>query len=146
MISGCANGQIRLWDARIAESVFSKQVQKTAVTAMDAHMRVPVVACGSHAQYLNVSREFRLLSCRSPTREFVEEHQGPASVVYGLLFGRWIWIALHDPVCCGIMFGGKIIGCCQRFLTGAFLDSLVLSRMLWVRHRRYLSPRFLLLS
>lgn len=56
MITGCIDGYVRLWDIRTGRNVEENQVQKTPVTAMAAHPRIPILACSSHAQSLKVSR------------------------------------------------------------------------------------------
>lgn len=58
MTGGCARGVLRLWDLRSERVLSVEEIQKTPVTAMAAHPRVPVLASGSHNQYVNVSRVY----------------------------------------------------------------------------------------
>ncbi|CAN0565458.1 unnamed protein product, partial [Laminaria digitata] len=55
MLSACARGFIRLWDVRLpGKAIVHVRAQKTAMTCMAVHPRVPVLATGSHNQFINV--------------------------------------------------------------------------------------------
>ena len=54
MLSGCAAGDVRLWDIRMASSLSAMSVQRSPMTALAAHPRVPLLASGSHNQFIKV--------------------------------------------------------------------------------------------
>lgn len=55
-MSACADGYLKVWDARLmAKEIMHMQAQKTPMTSMAVHPRVPVLATGSHNQFINVS-------------------------------------------------------------------------------------------
>ena len=56
-VSGSISGDVRFWDLRMSESIRSLDAHGqsgTTMTALAAHPRVPVLATGSHAQFIRI--------------------------------------------------------------------------------------------
>jgi len=54
VLSGSVGGDLRAWDLRMAESVRAIEVQRSPMTALSVHPRIPIAASGSHAQFIKI--------------------------------------------------------------------------------------------
>lgn len=54
VVSGCVAGQIKAWDLRMSTSQRTLEVQRSMMTTLAFHKRIPVVAVGSHAQFIKI--------------------------------------------------------------------------------------------
>jgi regulatory associated protein of mTOR len=70
MLSGCAAGDVRFWDIRMSGSLSAMSVQRSPMTALAAHSRVPVLASGSHNQFI------KALTLDGETLAVIRYHDG----------------------------------------------------------------------
>jgi regulator-associated protein of mTOR len=54
IISGSVAGDIRAWDLRMSSSLRTLDVQRSPLTALAVHKQIPIVASGSHAQFIKI--------------------------------------------------------------------------------------------
>jgi regulatory associated protein of mTOR len=54
IISGSVAGDIRSWDLRMSTSSRAILAQRSPMTALAVHKRIPVIATGSHAQFIKI--------------------------------------------------------------------------------------------
>ena len=54
IVSGSIEGDIRLWDLRLPNSLRTLDVQRTPMTALSVHKQIPIAASGSHAQFIKI--------------------------------------------------------------------------------------------
>jgi regulator-associated protein of mTOR len=54
IISGSVDGDIRAWDLRMSTSLRTLDVQRSPMTALAVHKKVPIAATGSHAQFIKI--------------------------------------------------------------------------------------------
>ncbi len=55
ILSGCVGGDIRAWDIRMSSrSLRAIDVQRSPMTALAVHKKIPIAATGSHAQFIKV--------------------------------------------------------------------------------------------
>lgn len=54
VISGSVAGDIRAWDLRMTSSSRAIIAQRSPMTALALHKRVPMIATGSHAQFIKI--------------------------------------------------------------------------------------------
>lgn len=53
-VSGSVSGEVKLWDFRLSSSFRTLHVQRSPMTALAVHDHVPMVATGSHAQFVKI--------------------------------------------------------------------------------------------
>jgi len=54
VMSGCMSGEIKFWDLRMSSSLRTIDVQRSQMTAFAGHSRVPIIATGSHDQFIKL--------------------------------------------------------------------------------------------
>lgn len=54
VVTGSVAGDIKAWDLRMTTSQRTLEVQRSTMTALAVHKRIPVVATGSHAQFIKI--------------------------------------------------------------------------------------------
>lgn len=54
LISGTLAGEIKAWDLRMSASVRTHEVQRSLMTTLAVHSKIPVVATGSHYQFIKI--------------------------------------------------------------------------------------------
>jgi regulator-associated protein of mTOR len=55
ILSGCVAGDIRAWDIRMSSrSLRAIEVQRSPMTALSVHKKIPIAATGSHAQFIKI--------------------------------------------------------------------------------------------
>jgi WD40 repeat protein len=54
IISGSVAGDIRAWDLRMPQSTRAILAQRSPMTAFSVHRKIPMVATGSHAQFIKI--------------------------------------------------------------------------------------------
>lgn len=54
IISGSVAGDIRAWDLRMSTSSRAILAQRSPMTALAVHKRIPMIATGSHAQFIKI--------------------------------------------------------------------------------------------
>ena len=54
VVSGSVAGDIKAWDLRMSTSQRTLEVQRSTMTALAVHKKIPVVATGSHAQFVKI--------------------------------------------------------------------------------------------
>jgi regulator-associated protein of mTOR len=54
VVSGSVAGDIKAWDLRMSSSLRTLEVQRSTMTALAVHPKIPVVATGSHAQFIKI--------------------------------------------------------------------------------------------
>jgi regulatory associated protein of mTOR len=54
VISGSVAGDIRAWDLRMSTSSRAILAQRSPMTALAVHKRIPMIATGSHAQFIKI--------------------------------------------------------------------------------------------
>lgn len=54
IISGSVGGDIRAWDLRMSSSLRTLDIQRSPMTALSVHKQIPIVATGSHAQFIKI--------------------------------------------------------------------------------------------
>ena len=55
ILSGCLGGDIRAWDIRMSSrSLRTIDVQRSPMTALSVHKKIPIAASGSHAQFIKI--------------------------------------------------------------------------------------------
>lgn len=54
LVSGCVAGDVKFWDIRCATSLRTLTVQRSPMTALAGHPRIPFLVTGSHAQFLKI--------------------------------------------------------------------------------------------
>jgi WD40 repeat protein len=54
MLSASAAGDMRFWDIRMSQSLSALSIQRNPMTALVVHERLPIIASGSHNQFVKV--------------------------------------------------------------------------------------------
>ena len=54
VVSGSVAGNIKIWDLRMSTSQRTLEIQRSTMTALAFHKRIPVIAAGSHAQFIKI--------------------------------------------------------------------------------------------
>lgn len=54
IVSGSVDGEIKTWDLRLSSSLRTYTAQRRPMTAMSVHPSIPLLATGSHAQFIKV--------------------------------------------------------------------------------------------
>ena len=54
IITGSVRGSVKFWDLRTMRSVKTLEVHKSPLTALAVHPHVPILATGSHAQFIKI--------------------------------------------------------------------------------------------
>ena len=54
IISGTLSGEVKAWDLRMSSSIRTVEVQRSVMTALAVHPRIPIMATGSHAQFIKL--------------------------------------------------------------------------------------------
>ncbi|CAB9503552.1 Regulatory-associated protein of TOR [Seminavis robusta] len=54
IVTGGIAGDIKVWDLRMSTSQLTLEVQRSTMTALAVHKKIPVVATGSHAQFIKI--------------------------------------------------------------------------------------------
>jgi len=54
VMSGSVAGKVKAWDLRMSTSQRTLDLQRSTMTALAFHKRIPVLATGSHAQFINI--------------------------------------------------------------------------------------------
>ena len=70
LVSGSTDGTIKIWDLRMmSSSIRTVEAQRSVMTAMDVHSKMPIVATGSGAQYI------RILTPDGETLQTIRNHE-----------------------------------------------------------------------
>jgi len=70
VISGSYNGTVKFWDVRTMRSFRTREIHKGQMTAMQVHPCAPVMASGSHAQFI------KLLTLSGEQLSMIRYHDG----------------------------------------------------------------------
>jgi len=54
LISGTVAGDIKVWDLRMSSSIRTLEIQRSTMTALAVHSKIPMVATGSSAQFIKI--------------------------------------------------------------------------------------------
>ena len=54
IMSGSVAGDIKFWDIRLTSSTRTLEIQRSPMTAFAGHPRIPVLATGSHDQFIKI--------------------------------------------------------------------------------------------
>eukprot|EP00539_Tryblionella_compressa_P021735 CAMPEP_0178893240 /NCGR_PEP_ID=MMETSP0747-20121128/19923_1 /TAXON_ID=913974 /ORGANISM="Nitzschia punctata, Strain CCMP561" /LENGTH=294 /DNA_ID=CAMNT_0020563251 /DNA_START=1 /DNA_END=886 /DNA_ORIENTATION=- len=54
VVSGSVAGDIRAWDLRSPHSLRAIEAQRSPMTALSVHKKIPIAATGSHAQFIKI--------------------------------------------------------------------------------------------
>lgn len=54
VVSGCVGGDVKFYDLRYSSSLRTIDVQRSPMTALAIHPRIPLIATGSHAQFIKI--------------------------------------------------------------------------------------------
>ena len=54
IVSGTLSGEIKTWDLRMSSSIRTIEAQRSTMTALAFHPKIPITATGSHAQFMKV--------------------------------------------------------------------------------------------
>lgn len=54
ILSGSVGGDMRAWDLRMSDSSRVIEVQRSPMTALSVHPKIPIAATGSHAQFIKI--------------------------------------------------------------------------------------------
>ena len=54
VVSGSVDGEIKTWDLRLSSSLRTYTAQRRPMTALSVHPNIPLLATGSHAQFIKV--------------------------------------------------------------------------------------------
>jgi regulator-associated protein of mTOR len=55
VITSCVSGSVKFWDMRTLRTYRTLEVQKSALTSMTVHSVAPIIATGSHDQFIKIS-------------------------------------------------------------------------------------------
>ena len=81
ILSGCVAGTIRAWDVRMSSrSLRAIEVQRSHMTALSVHRRIPIAATGSYAQFI------KILTLDGETLQSAKFHE--ESLMGGVRFDR----------------------------------------------------------
>lgn len=69
LISGTVAGEIKAWDLRMSASVRTLEVQRSTMTALTVHCKIPVAATGSNAQFI------KILTLDGDTMQVIRYHE-----------------------------------------------------------------------
>jgi regulatory associated protein of mTOR len=69
VVSGSFSGEIKIWDLRFSTSLRTHNVQRSPMTALAIHRSIPLIATGSHAQFI------KLYSLDGDTLEVIRYHE-----------------------------------------------------------------------
>jgi len=75
VMSGCVAGYIKVWDLRYPLSCRTIDVQRSQMTALAGHNRVPIFASGSHTQYIKLS------TFDGDTNQVIRTHENEGTLV-----------------------------------------------------------------
>jgi len=83
VLSGTVSGEVRVWDLRMSNSVRQLDVQGRAMTTMSVHKRIPMMATGTHAQFVKIlaADGDTMQVLRYHSKKFGEQRIGPVSCV-----------------------------------------------------------------
>jgi WD40 repeat protein len=73
LISGTVTGEIKAWDLRMSQSTRTIVAQRSTMTALTVHSKIPIVATGSHAQFI------KLLTLDGDTLQVLRYHEKMAN-------------------------------------------------------------------
>jgi regulator-associated protein of mTOR len=54
VVSGTIAGDIKAWDLRMSSSIRTIEAQRRTMTALAVHPKIPIMAAGSHAQFIKI--------------------------------------------------------------------------------------------
>jgi regulator-associated protein of mTOR len=54
LVSGTLSGEIKAWDLRMSSSIRTIEAQRSKITTLDFHRKIPIVATGSNAQFIKI--------------------------------------------------------------------------------------------
>lgn len=69
IVSGSISGEVKIWDLRFSASIRTHNVQRSQMTALAIHPLIPLIATGSHAQFI------KLFSLDGDTLEIIRFHE-----------------------------------------------------------------------
>jgi len=69
VVSGCVGGDIKFWDLRMSSSLRTLDVQRSPMTALACHSTIPLLATGSHAQFI------KILAFEGDTLQVIRYHE-----------------------------------------------------------------------
>ena len=82
LVTGSVNGDVRIWDLRHSHSTKTIEAHSTGMSAMAVHNHAPVIASGSHNQYVKVfNMEGNPLSTIRYHDGFLGQRIGPISAM-----------------------------------------------------------------
>ena len=55
LISGTVSGEIKAWDLRMLSSIRTLDVQRSTMTTLAVHSKIPIIATGSDAQFVKIA-------------------------------------------------------------------------------------------
>lgn len=55
LISGTLSGEIKAWDLRMSASIRTVEVQRSTMTTLALHSKIPIIATGSSAQFIKLA-------------------------------------------------------------------------------------------
>jgi regulatory associated protein of mTOR len=55
LISGTVSGEVKAWDLRMSSSSRTFDIQRSTMTTLAVHSKIPIMATGSHAQFIKVA-------------------------------------------------------------------------------------------
>lgn len=73
LISGTLSGEIKAWDLRMSASVRTLDVQRSTMTTLAVHRKIPIVATGSEAQFI------KIVALDGETMQLLRYHEKMAS-------------------------------------------------------------------
>jgi WD40 repeat protein len=77
ILSGSVSGDVKAWDLRVSLSVRTLEAQRSTMTALAFHGKIPIFATGSHAQFIKV------MSLDGDTLQVFRNHQGMGGIRIG---------------------------------------------------------------
>lgn len=69
LISGTVSGEIKAWDLRMSSSTRTLEVQRSNMTCFAVHPKIPILATGSHTQFI------KLLTLDGETMQVIRYHE-----------------------------------------------------------------------
>lgn len=69
LLTGTLAGEIKFWDLRMSASTKTLEVQRSTMTTLAVHQKIPIIATGSHAQFI------KILTLDGDTMQVIRYHE-----------------------------------------------------------------------